>query len=287
MEAEVKKKPKILLVYHSGSGSTKAIAEKLHEGFLLETEFKVCSANQKNLKLNYLEYDLFIFGFPVFYLKPSPSIQQFIERMPEFPDTKKAFLFLTKTVVSQNALRLLSKSLKKKNIITCGYMEFRTPSTDLSLILPYFLSRWLFEIKSSFIFGYEKNIHKKIINCIQKIKHILYSPEVKKRLPLIKWYSIIMNPIQKLFLDSFAKKKINLSILSERCSLCMECINDCERDCWKLVSGMPVHNAATCDFCLRCVHHCIRKAVIYSLSMKDHPRLDSRFYKSVNKKYLD
>ncbi|MFX1236865.1 MAG: hypothetical protein ACFFAS_20585 [Promethearchaeota archaeon] len=43
--------------------------------------------------------------------------------------------------------------------------------------------------------------------------------------------------------------------------------------------NIPTFNPNNCEFCLGCVHLCLKKAIIYSKSIKDRSRLDEKFYK--------
>jgi NAD-dependent dihydropyrimidine dehydrogenase PreA subunit len=126
----------------------------------------------------------------------------------------------------------------------------------------------------------------KIKRSIKTIDNILKSPKIKNRLPLIKWYTMLLYPVQRLFLDSFEKNRFKLRVLKERCTNCLECIGLCERGCWKPGPTVPVHSAENCDLCLGCVHHCTGKAIIFSMSMKDNPRLNELFYKTVDIEYF-
>ncbi|MBD3256673.1 MAG: hypothetical protein GF383_16385 [Candidatus Lokiarchaeota archaeon] len=105
---------RILIVYHSASGSTKLIIEIIKTR--LEPFFKVDTIR---VPINYdysdlVNYDLLIFGFPTFYLKPSPSISEFIEKIPKLKMPKKAFVLTTLTFYAENCLRIFKTQLLKK-----------------------------------------------------------------------------------------------------------------------------------------------------------------------------
>jgi ferredoxin len=266
---------RILIVYHSASGSTKLISEILKNR--LAPSFKV-DVIRVPINFNYkdiINYDFLIFGFPTFYLKPTPSISDFVEKIPKLNSPIKAFVFTTLGLYAENCLRIFINQLLNKNIITGGSMEFRGPGTDTALLFPISLS--------SPFRRYEKRINQKINKTIMQIKDLISSEKVVLKIPKLKWYTPISKTLQFVYFDSFANNKFKLHILKERCTNCKLCINTCLRGCWNENNENPIFNPTNCEFCLGCVHHCPEKAIIFSKSMKDKPRLNKKFYIELKK----
>ena len=83
-------KRKILILYHSGAGSTKTIAEVYYKALYAH------STDIASINLDYdykrLEgYDFIIFAFPTYHCSPSCSMMDFIKNMPVLKKAKKAF----------------------------------------------------------------------------------------------------------------------------------------------------------------------------------------------------
>ncbi len=111
---------KILIIYHSGSGSTRTISEifkeklsKLYEVYMI----------QVNPDFNYQgisDSDYLLFGFPTYHCEPSTSMLEFVEKIPLSKTPKKAFVFTTCGLYTGNCLRILIKKLIQKNIFNGG-----------------------------------------------------------------------------------------------------------------------------------------------------------------------
>jgi len=261
---------KILIIYHSGSGSTRTISEVLKDR--LSNNFKV-DLVKICLDFDYeglSDYDQVLLGYPTYYFKPSLSTLEFVDRMPVFRDKVQFFIFTTYGLYSGNSIRTLSKMLQNKNIVIKGYSQIRGPASDGVLLLPSFFRLF---------FKYEKKADTKIDKMINVIKENVKGPKNNSKTPSLRWYS----PITGLFsrqihgIDYSAYKK-NLKVLEDRCTNCNICVEDCIRNCWTGGKDFPLINTGNCEFCLKCVHNCPAKAIIFTDRMKDSPRLDKSFY---------
>ncbi len=70
---------KVLILYHSGSGSTKLISEVLSEKMseTFETDLLIVSSSFDYQQIE--NYDLLIFGFPTYSCQPSLSMKEFVD----------------------------------------------------------------------------------------------------------------------------------------------------------------------------------------------------------------
>ncbi|MCG3219030.1 MAG: flavodoxin family protein, partial [Candidatus Heimdallarchaeota archaeon] len=119
---------KIMIIYHSGSGSTKNVCKIVEKKVSKSHETKMIEVSQKFDYNEIMEYDKLIFAFPTYHTEPSKSISDFVEKMPVFEKTVPAFVLTTYGLYSGNSLRMLIKSLEKKNIITQNYLFIRGPA---------------------------------------------------------------------------------------------------------------------------------------------------------------
>lgn len=263
--------PKILILYHSGAGSTKTLAEIFYEmlrGYSIDissisTEYDYCKL---------LEYDFFILAFPTYHCEPSASMKEFIRNMPAFPQEKRAFVFTTCGLYSGNSVRVFIKECLKKNIIVCGNSAYRGPASDGSILLPSF---W-------FMFDYEDNIVYKIKKDIEKIREIIKSNIHKVDCPAFKFYALLNFP-NKVLGKAY---KHNIRIMKEHCVICNKCVEICMRNCWKKGKGHPEHNLSNCEFCFKCIHHCPSNAIILSEKTMMKPKLNSKFYSTLKDRIL-
>jgi len=263
-------KKKILIVYHSGSGSTRTISEVLRDG--LSKSFSV-DIVQVGPCFDYEaipDYDLLIIGYPTYYFKPSISTSDFIEDMSANKINIPVFIFTTYGLYSGNSIRTLAEKLKGKNVIVSGYIQIRGPASDGVLLLPS-----IFRL----FFRYERKVKIKIDRAIEEIKELLKNPGKTFKIPLPRWYSSITGLFSKKIQGiDYSSYKKNLQVLESRCTNCNICVDNCIRNCWTEGKDFPSINANNCEFCLKCVHNCPGKAIIFTNKMKDSPRLDKSFY---------
>ena len=106
---------KTLIIYHSGSGSTKTVSQVLREK--LSKSFKT-KLLEVNLKFNYqilLDYDFIVFGFPTYHCEPSTTMMDFLKQMPVFNKPLKSFIFTTFGLYPGNSLRIFIKLIITEN----------------------------------------------------------------------------------------------------------------------------------------------------------------------------
>lgn len=261
---------KILILFHSGSGSTRTVSEvfrkKLSKSYTVD--MIQVSPNPDYQVLS--KYDFLLFGFPTYHCRPSTSIMEYVGNMPSIGSLQTAFVFTTCGLYTGNGLRMLIKKLQEKRIITIGYLEIRGPASDGALLYPSSLL---------FMFEYEKRAGEKIEKAVSGIEDSLRSHTTESRIPAYKWYVPINN------VGSFFGERVyngyrdGLCILSDVCTNCNLCVKNCERGCWTKGEEQPSFTPMNCEFCLECVHNCPKKAIIFSEKMKGKPRLNKAFYR--------
>jgi len=143
----------ILILYYSGVGSTRIVAEQFKEK--LDKQLKVSLFSVENIppNLNFNIYDGFIFGYPVFHTHPPIRLLKFIDTMNPLDSEKPAFIFNTRGLYSANSQRILAKHLTKKNIKIIMDEEYRSPASGVSLLAPFIKQAWCFEKHISNLFA--------------------------------------------------------------------------------------------------------------------------------------
>lgn len=270
---------RILVIHHSGSGSTRTIAEvvseKLLESFDVEMAPITISSDFDFEKIQ--DADMIVFGSPTFNCKPSRSMLEFIDKMPIQKVPKKGYLFMTCGLYLGNALRILAKRLYEKNIVLVGYEKFRGPASDGALLFPSSIN---------FIFKYERGAEKKIERVLSDIERGLQGEVKRPKIPAYKWYV----PINDIFLyfgeKTYNKYSRNLHVISERCLNCNTCVKGCIRECWEEGEKIPTFDPENCELCLKCVHNCPSMAIAFSKAMMDRPRLNRKFYRDLKEGLL-
>lgn len=266
----MKNKIKVIIVYHSGSGSTKTIAEIYHKQLLQGYQVDMSPINLEYDYKRLNAYDFIIFAFPTYHCAPSTSMMDFIHSMPVFENNKKSFAFTTCGLYSGNALRRFIKACEPKNIEVGGSAVYRGPASDGALLLP----------PVSLMFHYQKNIIHKIKSDINQIAQLILADSHKTNYPRFKLHAILNYPnemIGKLY-------KHKIKVLEAYCIHCNKCINNCIRHCWVKGDKIPKYEKDNCEFCFRCVHHCPKGAIVLSKSTQNKPKLDEKFYNNLKEK---
>jgi hypothetical protein len=260
-----------LLLYFSGSGSTKMIAEIVANGLrgrgrkvdLLEISAK---ANPKIID----KYDNYIIGTPTYHCAPPKYVVNFLNKLFVQGRPKNAYLFATCGLYPGNNLRTIAKLIRQKNIMTIGHRHFVGPASDGSLMFPSFIES---------MFQYEKNIAIKLDAMLDDMVRKFNDDSARVYVPRFKLYALLDWVPNRLIARNVFRIffKPNIRVLPERWS--GDSIDDVDPARWDLTGATPRYiNNPEHDFDLRCVHRNPNKAVIFANWMKDKRRLDKSFY---------
>jgi len=158
---------KIQLLYYSGAGNTKFIANII-ENKLSEQKHIVKSmrVTEKSIVLLDNDFDILFLGFPVFFRDAPKLIYKVFEKL--HGENRPIMVFITKGLYSGNAFKYIYKLSKEKKFIPIGFLDILMPGTDL---LTYVIKINSFSEKI-FLNMHSLNIKKKSINLYQKLKKI-------------------------------------------------------------------------------------------------------------------
>ena len=203
---------KLLIMYHSGVGNTKLIAEIIKFKLEEKNNVEMYAIEDISDELSIEDYDGLIIGFPTYHGHPSKSILNFMQKIKPLHKSKPAFIFTTCGWFSANTLRIFAKLCVKKKIDPVWHQSFRCIATDGVLLAPF--------LKCLFFF--EKGVIKKIDNVVKCIDNGLKNKREVK-LPRFRLMSIFNYPNKKIGqLTTF-----NIYINKEKCSNCGKCIKAC------------------------------------------------------------
>lgn len=262
---------KILVLHHSGAGSTRALAEIFYN----KLNMYCCDIDSIKMNYNYSnlqKYGFFILAFPTYHCEPSRSMKEFIANMPSFTQQKRAFVFTTCGLYFGNSVRMFIKECFKKNIMVCGNSVYRAPATDGSLLLPNF----------KFMFKYEKNLVRKLKRDINIVQTSIEKDMYIMASPTFKLYTLLNYPNKALG----KAYKHNISLIKEECIRCNGCVEGCIRGGWEKNQHYPQFNVGNCEFCFKCIHHCPKNALVLSSKTVDKPKLNKKFYAELKENIL-
>ncbi len=244
---------KILILYFSGVGATRQVAEWMVatlQDLLIADIFSIEQSGHFALD----PYDALIIGTPCFHAAPAQRLMDYFATLPPLPAPVPAFVFNTHGLYSCNTNRILAKALTRKNIRTIMDRSYRAPASDFTLLAPAIQP----------IFHFEKRIRQKIAaDCAHFIQT---RQSAKLHIPHFAFSSIFNAP------NRLAGHCIPLTIHVhiDRCVQCGRCIQNCPHSAVaKDSDGYPAFNKTACENCYRCVHHCPALA----LSLSAHKKL--------------
>ena len=246
---------KILILYFSGVGATKKIAEQMYARLSLDCSADIFSLETRDAP-HMDNYDALVIGTPVYHGAPAKTVMHYFETLPRLSKALPVFIFSTHAFGSFNANRILSKKLYQKNMVTVIDRAYRAPASDGTIIAPF--------IKQ--FFEFEKGIKNKIDSDCLNFLELLKRADLQNYIPRFRFGSIVNAP------NKLAGQLITLRIHlhKDKCTRCGSCIKQCPHSSFFAdEDGYPFFNSGNCENCYRCIHHCPHAA----LSLSKHRSL--------------
>jgi flavodoxin/NAD-dependent dihydropyrimidine dehydrogenase PreA subunit len=238
---------KILILYFSGVGATKKIAELIYSRLLQNCEVDMFSLENKDTpSIN--GYDALIIGTPVYHGAPPKVVMNYFDTIARLNKEIYAFIYNTRGTHSNNTNRILSKKILSKKIEIIMDREYRSPASDGSIITP-FVKRF---------FEFEKDIEKKVSHDCMTFLELLEKDKPKSYIPRFRFGSIINAP------NKFAGQVITLKIRlhKDKCVKCGRCIEQCPHSTFSTdKDGFPLYASRNYENCYRCIHYCPKLAL--------------------------
>ncbi len=263
----------ITLLYHSGPGGTRLVAELLGEILSAQCRARVMSIHDPGSAAAVDGSDLLVFCFPTYYLRPSPSMAQFIESLPRFHSPRTAYIVATYELYTENCVRVGALRLKGRGLRVAGSKVIRAPGADVTCLIPAWLCPWLYR--------FQRGFHRRLLAIAREITGLARAGHPRERIPAWKLYTPFAQLLQVLFLNRLDGWRDRIRILGERCVDCDACVACCDRKAWVRENDRLRHVPERCELCTRCIHQCPRKAIVLVRALRDSPRLDRRLYREL------
>jgi len=259
---------RIVVLFHSAAGGTRLVAELLGELLSPDHDVQVTSIFAPAAVDDFRGADFVVLCYPTYFLRPSPSMREFIGRLGDGGGRRRAYLVTTYELYTENSLRACALLLKGKGTIVTGSAAIRAPGSDLTCVVPDRLCGWLYR--------FERGMPEKLRSIARDVSTLAVGTAAE-RLPRWKWYTPAARALQWLF-DGFFAWRARIHILPERCTACGACITRCQRGAWVKADGTIRHLPDRCELCTACIHHCARHAIVLAAALRDNRRLDDRHY---------
>jgi MinD superfamily P-loop ATPase containing an inserted ferredoxin domain len=259
----------ISIIYHSGSGGTALIARLLERLLSERATARVASVAEPGALTSARDSDFLVLLYPTYFLRPSASMREFIERIGPFAPAKAAYLVATYELYTENSIRACALALKERGVSVVGSRALRSPGSDATCVLPDWACPWLYR--------FEPRLPVKLASIAAEIE-ALAREDSAESIPAPKWYTPFAQFAQLTLLNRFERCRGRIRVLDERCSRCGACVAMCDRDAWVMAENGPRHVSERCELCTRCIHRCPSKALVILGPLKDNRRLDARLY---------
>jgi ferredoxin len=258
------------ILYFSGVGGTRLVAELLGE-ILSKDGFRGATGIRDPRAVELAQgSDLLVLCYPTYYLKPPPSMREFVETLGPFDPPRAAYVVTTCELYSENSVRRLALALRKRGILVAGSKVVRAPGSDATCVFPSALVPWLYR--------FEKGLSEKLRAIAREIRSLADGRGFRESIPPPKWYTPFTQALQVLALNRFDGWRYRMRVRPDRCTSCGICAKGCDRKAWAMGEGGPVHVPEKCELCARCIHRCPERAIVLIERLKDNRRLDPRLY---------
>jgi ferredoxin len=263
----------VAVIYFSGAGGTALVARLLAD--LLRDGCEVAEASVADPSASSLaaESDFLVLCYPTYYLRPAPSFADFVASLGPLAPRRPAYLVTTYELYSENSLRACALALRERGIDAVGWKAIRAPGTDVTCVVPHWLSPWLYR--------FERAFPRKLLSIAAEIRSLAGKGTARASLPQPKWYTPFAQALQILALNRFDLLKYRFIVLRDRCTLCGACASACGRGALRISGGALVHDPGRCEFCCGCIHRCPRRAIVLLRALRDGARLDAARYEAL------
>jgi ferredoxin len=252
---------KLLILYFSGTGNTHWVAQYIHNHLMgQKIEIELGSIETVSPE-KILEFDILIFGFPVYACDSPGIVQKFIERIPSV-ENKGFFLFCTKGLTAGNALRRNSKRLIKQGYIPLGFTSIIMPGSD-GITFMKKNSRFVKKSKNMDFEHMKKadRFIKKIQDIVIKLNNGDSIQTFRHALPF-NFFTLLflIDPLLVLmygWIENSLKKKL---FADENCNQCKICVKICPSHNISLLDSKTTFSDK-CILCMRCINQCPQEAI--------------------------
>lgn len=268
-----------IIIYFSGTGNTKLIAEQIKKRLSnAEHDVKLISIEDKTglSKINF-EGTIIGFGFPVYKFTYPDNLNKALININELATNNKYFLFSTYTRFAADALYDFSKQLDRNNFTLISQAEFKCPSCGISARFP------VDDYEYQSVMFFEDDIGKKIDRFVNEI---INNYDVKK---IIRQKKSVLSYLKKEIVKNIEITKYpRLAIDANKCTVCGLCTRKCpDSNLIMMQSRIDIIDNKGCLHCLRCINHCPQNAITFGILTKGDNQYTLKIRDELYKKSID
>ncbi|MFZ5967716.1 MAG: EFR1 family ferrodoxin [Bacillota bacterium] len=248
---------KILILYFSGTGNTAYVAQYIKENLTSEGHELTVSPLEMFKKENIVQYDMLVFGFPVYACDVPIFIQKYLEDIP-VTTAKAVSIFCTKAFFTGDALRHGLQIFESRGYIPIAYADISMPGSDGLAFMEKNSSSAQKAINRDFSKLIEVDA---MIEQMKEAAKVLEEHGVKEygvglsTNPFISLFGGLLNRIYPVFEEKLKRK----FWADENCIKCGKCEKICPAN--NIQVKEEVCFGSNCYLCMRCIHQCPKEAI--------------------------
>ena len=215
-------------------------------------------------------HDLIGFGSPVYFFRPAPVMESFIEFMPDIRG-KSVFTYGTHMEGPVEFPQNFGRLLKNKTAGVAGHVDDHIMHSELIPGLPDFLP--VAKIFDVYLKYRLPMIKRKISAFLNKLGISKNSSSIRRLVVPEPGAGMkaVGKLIEKALYSSFGFS-IGNDLLKERCTRCGLCAKNCPMGLISFKKDRCPTRSRHCMYCLRCLNICPEKAVIWRPIYKNTAR---------------
>jgi len=243
-----------LVVYYSGTGSTKKVAQAIHRGMSRVIEADIASVKEITPE-EAAEYDLIGIGSPIWFFRETANVRLFMYKMPRL-DGKLGFLFCSHGTAPLGIFHSMYPFLRRKGLTIIGWGDwYGSVYQVLHAPKPYFTDRHPDEVDLSEAEAFGQQMAERALRVAAGEKDLV--PAMPKgpdaEIPFQP------HPIGEPFPGANPKRHVDMdTCLYPDCTLCEDI---CPANCISLVDDPPTFGA-DCYNCSLCNRLCPEGAIV-------------------------
>lgn len=240
----------MVMVYFSGTGNSKYIAEK----FAKRMKIKAYSIEQDlDFGRLFAKEDIIAVCYPIYGSSVPRIMREFVETYKKYLQTKKLIIFCTQMLFSGDGARAFSRLLPGCDQRVIYAEHFLMPNNICNF--------FLFPVTEKERIKKPKKALKKLYRACSDIEKGI----VKKR----GWnfFSTLLGKTQNIAYPKIERKGRSSFRTDQSCVACGLCVKNCPTHNLKIVSGRVVQKN-NCTLCYRCVNLCPRQSCTVFLHKK-------------------
>lgn len=242
---------KALILYFSGTGNTKFLANKIKKQ-LEENEIEVTmQSTEKKLTQPMQAYDYLFLGTPKYYEYPALPLIWFINnKLKKTTKPLPVFVFCTQASFTKTSFGEIARKLKQKNyLLTMG------KSYAIASNMVIFQATKPAEEEKI-----KENIQQTLLHLQTDVKNFLAQKiEIEKPSKVQAAVGYVSGHV---FTKIFPIFMMHYQVDQKSCIQCKKCVQQCPVHNIKMQQGYPKFYKK-CIFCMRCINECPVNAIRY------------------------